>query len=34
MISSAGVEAWEGDTVSDVWCFFVLLFDFFFSFVS
>ena len=29
MISSGGVEAWEGDTVSAVWCFFVLLFDFF-----
>ena len=35
MTSSGGVEAWEGDNVSVVWCFFVLLFDFFsFSLLS
>ena len=29
MMSSGGVEAWEGDTASAVWCLFCVVFDFF-----
>ena len=32
MIFSGGVEAWEGDTVSVVWCFLIFFFLFLFRF--